>query len=386
MPRFTLTQLLMGTALIAIGFALVRSEGCGRRHARIESLSFSSDDSRIAVVKWNWRTFRRGGFTGVHTANACRTISWLDSASGKLGETIQQDLRRGHLGIPLMFWFISATPALFDPGGESITAIECGGKIMRAIGSASETVVPTLNRVFNLAYSPSGRFLAASGWGEMAVLDTRRNSVVMRVPAESHPSIDGCLMAFSIDDEIIVTASRTAVHVWDIATSSELSTFLKDSGSRISSISVLPDQTVIVCTDHWVRRFDMAGNTVAEITSERGDTCSAASDGSRLAVCNFMDDTVSIYDLNSNALVYKLPIGVPTIAMSSDGGLLALGDFRGQVTLIDAASGSTLWTSSPPGRIRWAWPGPAACLAVWCYIARRLAAGPKVRVTKPVTE
>ena len=61
MSRFTLTQLFMGTALVAILLVFTQTEGCGRSFTLVECVSFSTDGSRIAVSKLNARDAQTPG-------------------------------------------------------------------------------------------------------------------------------------------------------------------------------------------------------------------------------------------------------------------------------------------------------------------------------------
>lgn len=86
MPRFTLTQLLMGIALVAILLLLTQSEGCGERYTIIECISFSSDGSRIAVSKLQARDARIP--MKAYKADVSRTISLLSSNGGSAGTLV----------------------------------------------------------------------------------------------------------------------------------------------------------------------------------------------------------------------------------------------------------------------------------------------------------
>ncbi|GAF69573.1 unnamed protein product, partial [marine sediment metagenome] len=96
MPQFTLTQMLMGTALVAILLGFTQTEGCGRRYVRIECVSFSRDGSRIAVSKLNARdariTLKR------YKADVARTLSLLNSSDGTTERRIHQDFLAGNQG------------------------------------------------------------------------------------------------------------------------------------------------------------------------------------------------------------------------------------------------------------------------------------------------
>ena len=53
MPHFSLTQLLMTVALVAIVFTLARSEGCGTRESLVVHLEFASDGKHLLVARFD---------------------------------------------------------------------------------------------------------------------------------------------------------------------------------------------------------------------------------------------------------------------------------------------------------------------------------------------
>jgi len=365
MPRFTLSHIFMGTALVAIIMALTQSEGCGTRYSMIEAISFSSDKSRIVVTNLNGRdaqTPMKG-----YKANVSRTVSWLETSTGDSSGIIHQDFRPGNSGPAFRLWYVGRTSAICDPSNDYVSMSEFGGGAVTLNASAVKPTVVNLQfPAFNIAYSQSGRFLAASGMRELAVLDMQNNTVAMRIQTEDSPFISASLMSFSRDESRIVVAGSSGVSIWDITTAKKLFTVVQGSDLWIDAIAAAPNDSVIVCSREWVRRYDFAGHVIATLAGMGKCLCSVSSDGNTLAVCD--GNRLSVYDLRSNRLLRSLPFdGATALALSSNGSDLAVGDYDGHVTLIDAASGTSRWTTTPPGRFRTSWILPALFLLGWFY-------------------
>jgi hypothetical protein len=376
MPRFSHSQLLMGTAFIAIILVFIQTEGRGRPCTMIEAISFSSDDSRIAVTKLNARDARTP--MKIYKENVARTVSWLDASAGTNRGFIHQDYEVGNCGPAFRFWQVGRTSVLCNPSNDQVAMSAFGaGNVTRNVGTEKPVVVPLQDPACNIVYSESGRYLAASGRWELTVLDTQNDTIAMHIQANGLPFLSASLMSFADDDTRLVVAGDSGVHVWDIPTATQVSTVIQGLEPWINGIAVAPDDNLIVCSDDWVRRYDFAGQVVATLADKRSYLCSIASDGSRLAIAH--DWEVTIYDLTSNKVLRSLSFQYATaLALSSTGDQLAVGDGHGHVALVDTATGARQWHSNPAGRYRLPWTLPAAFLIVWGYLAWRLSKRQKV--------
>lgn len=370
MPRFASIQLPMGVALVGIVWFFTQTEGCGTRYKMIESLSFSHDDSAIAVSKLNARDARTP--SKCYKANVSRTVSLLDVSTGNSRGPIHQDFEAGNCGPAFVVWRMGRTSVLFNPANDHLAMSAFGGgHVTRNVGTAETTVLPFEYPIYNIAYSKSGRFLAASGRDHVSVLDTQNDTAVMQVEASGDGFLDASLMAFSNDDRQIYVAGMLGVDAWDIATSTHHSTVFKVTEHSIQAIATAPDDTLVVCTDDWIRRYELTGQVVATLSDSETCVCSVGGNGNRLAVST--PGEVTIYDLRSDSIAHSLPFrGATAVALSSTGDQLAVGDFRGRVTLIDTETGEHRWNSDPPGRYRFPWTVPAVFLFCWIYVAWRL--------------
>lgn len=372
MPGYTLTQLFMGTALISIIVAFSQTEGCGARYANIESLCFTSDDSRILASKLTSRDactpFK------IHKADVARTVSWIDAQAGSSIEVIHQSFKSGNCGPAFELWHLGRTSALCTTTNDVAIAAFGGGEVTRDAGTVKPPVLPFRSSACNIAYSKDGRFLAASGRDEVAVFDTQNNVFAMRVTASGLPFLGASLMSFTDDDSRIVVAGDSGVQLWDISTSKRVSVVVQGLEPWINAVVIASDHDLVVCSDVWVRRYDFTGRVATTLAKSGAYLCCVARDGNTLAT--YGDGKLSIYDLNSNKVLHSLLFrGATALALSSGGDRLAVGDYAGHVALFDTTTGARRWYCDPPGRHRWPWTVPAAALVAWTFAAWRLSKG-----------
>lgn len=336
----------------------------------IEGLSFAPGDSRILVTRLTGRDARTP--FKLYKADVARTISWLDASTGDKRGILLQDFKPGNCGPAFQFWRVGRTSALCSPSSNQVSMSAFGGGDVACIlGIGESKGVPLQHPALNIAYSKSGRFLAASGRDGVTVIDTHDNSTAMLFQASDLSFLGASLMSFTNDDTRIVVAGNYGVHLWEIATTTQRSTVFAASEPTTNAVAVLSDDNVIVSSDEWVRRYDLNGQLVATLAENGGYLCSASRDGTRLAVAT--DGQLTIYDLRSNKTLRSLPShGTTALALTSDGDALAVGDYHGCVALIDTATGARRWYAEPPGRYRWPWTIPAAFLVAWAYAVRRL--------------
>jgi len=365
----------MGMALVAIVLVFTQSEGCGRRYAFIESISFSSDGSRIAVSKLNARDARTPG-KGCK-ADISRTLSVLASSNGSLDRLLHQDFEPGNRGPAFGLWWVGRTSAVFNPMNDHVVAVDFDGGNLTQYDPDRRTkpiVTQLPNPATNISLSKSGRLIAVSSWDELSIYETTTGKSVMRVQGDDFflPFLGAALLAFSEDETRIVMASVAGIRVWEVASGTRSSTVVQGSEPGIRTIAIAPDDTVLVCSDAGVRRYDFSGNLVSTLADSKG--CYAvciSKDGQNAALID--DGSVVVYGLESGAIVNSVRFNsATTLAFSPDGYALAVGDGDGRVSLIDVRTGNCQWSSSPPGRYRCPWTLPACFLAVWGYIAWRL--------------
>jgi WD40 repeat protein len=388
MPRFSMTQMLMGVGLIAIVLSLFRSEGCGRREMVIESVSFSPDGARLLVSRMDSR--RTGVVDNQYVSNQARTISVLDAASGDATIILRQDVRLRGREPPLGQWNSGRASAYFSVSAASIIVHDLSNNAIyiypedgrgphRLLSGADQPVLSSV-------VSRSAPLLAVIDRGGLTIVDLAIDSRIRRIPANSMAYF-GAIGAFSWDDAKIVTAGDSRVNVWDVASGRLFSEFAPE-GSRQgeNEVALLPDDTLLVASGRGLWRYDLSGNALD--VPRLSDSCyglSVSRNGARLA--SLRAAAVDVFDIATWSLLCVQKVtGASSTALSPDGERLAVGDLGGRVTLVDAASGRQLWSVSAPGWGRPNWTTPALLLIAWVIAAGWLARRRKVRGDSAVHE
>src|SRR5262249_32773750 len=155
---------------------------------------------------------------------------------------------------------------------------------------------------------------------------------------ENFGFLNAALMAFTDDGSRIFLANSSGLHLWSTAASNKVSTIVDGNQPWINAISLAPNDTVIVCSDHWVRRYGSDGGMVASLAEKRGRLCCVSADGATAVVAGQGD--LTIFDLTTNELRRSLLFeGVTALGLSTNGDRLAVGNSEGRVALIDTMTG-----------------------------------------------
>jgi hypothetical protein len=124
MPRFSLTQLFMGIALVGILLTLVQSEGCGKRYSQIECISYNPVGTRLLVSRLDARDARTPGKG--YKSNVARKLSVFDAVDGSNERIVHQDYRAGNQGPAFNLWRHNRTSTACLTSN-SVVAHEFGG-------------------------------------------------------------------------------------------------------------------------------------------------------------------------------------------------------------------------------------------------------------------
>ena len=339
MPRFSLTQLLMGTALIAILLVFTQTEGCGTRYTLIETISFSSDGSRIVATHLTARDARTP--MKRYKSNVARTISWLDSTTGANRGIIHQDFKPGNSGPAFRHWRVGRNSVVCNPADSRIAfSAFGGGDVTYGADHTSRTTFALTHPAANLAISHSGRLLATSGNYGLTVVDISTQKPVMTAQTGDMPFLGASLMAFTNDDSRLATAGDSGVVVWDTAAGTRTSQILVDSEPWIEAIAVMPDDSVVICTDASVNRYDLSGKLLNTIAVTGGYVCAAPNNTDTLAVSD--GHTVMLYSITNGETLRTLPLsGAMSLAFSPNDNHLLAGTYDGNVACL-------LYTSPSP--------------------------------------
>jgi WD40 repeat protein len=373
MRRITVIRVLMATALVVILALFPQTEGRGRRFTMVECVSFSSDGSRIVVSKLNAHDAQTP--MKLYKADVSRTLSLIAASTGTTDAIVHQDLKPGNCGAAFGVWWEGRTSAVINPNNDRVVTHDFGGGNLRQYGrdGQAEPIGGEFDHpAFNIAMSKSGQLIAASGRYGLTIFDAKANKNVMRAKISDLPFLKASLLAFSSDETRIAVASGDGLHLWDIATGTRSSTIVEELRVWIKAMAMAPDDTLLVCSDEGVRRYDVSGRVVSTLTDSKNVyICCVSNDGRQAALIE--DGNVLIFDLPTAKSTNALLMGSATaLAFSPDAQSLAVGDYEGMVSLIDLSTAKRRWMTSPPGRYLWPWTFPASLLGVWGFIAWRL--------------
>ncbi len=215
--------------------------------------------------------------------------------------------------------------------------------------------------LYDLAFSPNGRLLAAASREGIFICDTQTNILQRTLVADNATtggaewSPDGKQLASGTDQGQVV--------IWDMTTGAQKAAF-KVSSSEVHSVGWSPDAKRVVTTlagDLHV--WDVATGT--EITNIKGFGDGSAlewsSTGNWIAfgcTCN----EIYVWDVTSKKLVAKLGASLaPVLAMSPDGSRVATQLEKGPVRIYALPSGKELVTPTEYPRqlssLAWSWDG-----------------------------
>ncbi len=216
------------------------------------------------------------------------------------------------------------------------------GKILRSLAEH-------YSGVRSLTFSPDGETLASSGWdGLLHLWDVETGE--LKLTNNEHTSVIHST-AFSSEKNILATGGDEGfVRLWDVE-NGELLAVLNAESSRVTSLVFLETLSyLIVGTDEpdfdiqiWdiekeERIKSLRGHQgFSQVSALSPDEKTFASGGS------LGDNTLYIWDLETDGnFLYSIgehARSVKSIAFSSDGSLIASGDGKGTLRLIDTASG-----------------------------------------------
>jgi WD40 repeat protein len=227
--------------------------------------------------------------------------------------------------------FYDAHPGRLSPDGRLIAVglRELGVQLWRTsdLTRDGRPLLDTIREVKALAFSPDGRTLAAiTDEGDLTLWDVASRSL-RRPPI---PALAGYLVgiAFSGDGRLIATANSTGVALWNPTTGARLGTMSVDwssdvalsaDGALVASVGVLAGGATV-----WDTRTHDVVATL-EARKDADDLTVALSSDGRLVAVGGYGSGVRIWDVRTRKLIHELPTpGGGALEFSKDGSMLAV--------------------------------------------------------------
>ena len=260
MPKYSLHNLLMWIALAAIVFALIKSEGFGRRVVYIDSLWFSADESRILVSTVSGRN--KSAWYNTELKHLSRTISWLDHQNGTTIEVVHQDYEKQ---IPYASIDELKGTVACHPTTDRIAAVQFFGSNTTLDIQSGKWIEDLPFSARRIMFSDSGRYLAVLTLSEITVVDVAKQSAALQVPLNvldewrlitrrkqpNYNLLKWC--KFSSDETRLVLSFENETEVWSIDEKLLTSSNKNNHNSDMIPLSQGPNQTIVASSNQSAR-------------------------------------------------------------------------------------------------------------------------------------
>jgi WD40 repeat protein/serine/threonine protein kinase len=265
------------------------------------------------------------------------------------------------LSAPLCLTNRNYFDAAWSPAGDRLATASRGNHRVEMLDAASgrSLGVFSLQRAYRVAWSPSGRYLAACGSEGARVWDAATGTLVVVI---SRPA--GCLLWHADERRILLGGDDGAIELWDIATGKIVALWRKASAAATGSVpseSEPPRQVFDLSWSPDARFVAFATqDSIAGLLDARdgrfvrtftGHTSGVwrvvwSGDGQRLATAG-QDGMLRIYDPASGGQVAQISHGLGSLELHAldwtrDGRRLVSGGFDGYVRVWNAERGSQL--------------------------------------------
>ena len=368
-PRFSITQLLMATALVGIVLTFLQTEGQIHYGTYIESIGFLSNGEQLAVAKLNAR--HPIPTTGLsYRGKFALTVSILQANNGIATPICSESKFSGYGTARLLSNFGKSSIATVSSSNE-LYILKFGASDEVSIHSidtdlpARKIAMPDYFMSFTL--SPDRSRIGISHFNELAVLDIATAKYIMHKPDWRYsPTLGAVPMSFSDDGALLAAGGYDAMEVLDLANGTR--GFVVESEGLPFSLPVqfVPHRSMLaVGVKNGVELYDLQGQLVHHLTFSGPCRAIAASSNGKFVAAAY-ESGVALFDIDVMEQVWSSNWNDPScLAFSPDGTQLAVGDFNGLVSLVDVATGDQLWQVSPPSAENWTWTIPYALLGAW---------------------
>ena len=370
MPKFSMTQLLMAMALIAILLVLLRSDRISGRYATIESLCFSSDGSRLIVSKLTARDAEVP--LKMSKTDIKKTLSSIDVASKVPTCTVLHGLNLDTSGFATQMWPKGRrSVASFSGNGVAIGSFN--SNTLLTVSDNSKPTTAVLSHPANyVVAAKSSDLIAVSGGGKFTVLDAKSKNEKLGGTRPNKVFLWSTPMAFSEDGGALYVSNDTGIDRWDLESGQKAvvmgSPYLVEDMNTFTGIATGPENSLVVCGNKWVRHYDEKGDLLSDLLPRGCSLCDSSVGGKHLVVANY--DHVACFRMNDRSLRHEIVMDqISALAISPDGKHVAVGGEGGFVSLYDFETGKQIWKVQPQGRLRLVWPIPFGFLLLWFIAA-----------------
>ena len=239
---------------------------------------------------------------------------------------------------------------VFSPDGVTLASASRLGAV-RLRDLETENAVSLYGHIplNSMALSPDGNILAtALASSQVTLWNSSTHSRIATLLWDFTAPYQLRSVAFSPDGGTLAAGSYRRLHLWDLATRTEIAT-LKEHNGWVNSVAFSPDGALVATAGGWaeggedgtVRLWDAATRSVVAVLQGHTDDVNsvAFADGNTLA-SGSKDGTVRLWDVKTRTEIATLEghtDGVNSVAFSPDGNTLASGSSDRTVVLWDVA-------------------------------------------------